>query len=384
MWAESTDASESPPLRGGYTTGAYATACALAAAKHLFNDCPNYLSTIYLPTKPSGKLEKEISLPIHECYSLNHKTFYASAIKNAGDDPDVTHGAKIFVIVRLIPRFSSSYHVRFVSAKGVGTVTKKGLPLNIGEAAINPVPRFMIKQHLEWLARDKKYSGAFEVSVGIENGESLALKTMNGKIGILGGLSILGTSGLVRPFSCSAWVASITQSIDIAIANGMQRIFPCTGNMSERFVKNQFPQYFKDHKDLAIIEMGDLAGVVLKYVKKTNISQLSLVGGFGKISKLANGHLNLHSKASKVDFSHLAEGARSLGADRDLTQEILSANTGIEVLSICQKPKIPIATWVCQQASLKIREIIPETITLDVFVVDRNGNLLGHCLGSNN
>jgi len=291
-----------------------------------------------------------------------------STIKDAGDDPDVTHGARVFVELSL----RSQPGVGFSAAAGVGTVTRNGLVLAVGEPAINPVPRKMINAHLSALAEECNYQGGFEVAVGVEGGETLALKTMNGRLGILGGLSILGTTGIVRPFSCSAYIASIHQGIDVAKANGITHIAATTGSTSERFIQQQYQL-----TEMALIEMGDFVGGVLKYLKRAPVGKLSIAGGFGKISKLAAGHLDLHSGKSAIDLEFLAELAVAQGADSSIEAKIKRANTSIEALQYCQQSNINLADAVCQRALNKARSIVPEGIALEVWAVDRQGQPVG-------
>ncbi|MDH5302435.1 MAG: cobalt-precorrin-5B (C(1))-methyltransferase, partial [Gammaproteobacteria bacterium] len=247
------------PLRTGFTTGACATACALAAARLLLGGESTEVVTIILP---KGQ-QPEFSL--HAC-ELQGDRGYAATIKDAGDDPDVTHGALVQVWVELIPA-----GIEFMAGAGVGMVTRAGLPIPPGEPAINPVPRNMINEHLQDLAAASGYGGGFRVTIGVENGAELATKTMNPRLGIVGGLSILGTTGIVRPFSCSAYIASIHQAMDVAKANGINHIAACTGNSSEIAARKLYGL-----PDMALIEMGDFVGAVLKYLKKTPFQRVSL------------------------------------------------------------------------------------------------------------
>ena len=289
-------------------------------------------------------------------------------IKDAGDDPDVTHGAKVFVNLAL----TDEPGIQLKAGEGVGTVTRDGLALAVGEPAINPVPRQMIQQHLEDIAAEYSYSGGFVVSVGVEKGEALAQKTMNPRLGILGGLSILGTTGIVRPFSCAAYIASIHQGIDVALANGLQHVAATTGNTSEEAIRTLYGL-----PEMALIEMGDFAGAVLKYLKQKPVQKLSLCGGFGKLSKLANGHLDLHSRASSVDFQQLADLAKQAGADEALQDSVRKANTSIEALKLCQQHSIDLAAGVCDAALRQARKIVPAEVELEVWAVDRQGRFIG-------
>ena len=399
MWPETSE--QTKPLRTGLTTGSCATACSLAAARCLLAGEMLTSISITLPTKKTSSVAKEVSLEV-SVETLSKSAAKAYTVKDAGDDPDVTHGATIFVTVTLL----SVPEVVFKADKGVGTVTRDGLTLAVGEPAINPVPRQMIKEHLTKLAQFHEYEGGFEVAVGVENGEAIALKTMNPKLGILGGLSILGTTGIVRPFSCAAWIASIHQGIDVATVNGLKHIAATTGNTSEQAIKAKYPEETCEPddgvpadkarldmtrsdmalSDMALIEMGDFAGAVLKHLRKlgdegcASLQKVTLCGGFGKITKLANGHMDLNSRVSAIDLPHIAVVAKSVGADEALQQNIRDANTTIQALNLCKDEAIPLADAICALAHQKAREYIPSSVQLDVWAIDRKGNFVGCCL----
>ena len=363
MWPESTE--QTRPLRSGLTTGCCATACSIAAASFLLKETLNKQASVKLP---GGKL---VLLDIVSTELVSHKggvSARSATIKDAGDDPDVTHGAKVYVVLTL----QATEGVTFKAAEGVGTVTRAGLVLAVGEPAINPVPRKMITEHLLALADELNYQGGFEVAVGVEQGEKLALKTMNGRLGILGGLSILGTTGIVRPFSCSAYIASIHQGIDVAKANGFTHIAATTGSTSEKFITE-----FYHLNDMALIEMGDFVGAVLKYLKRVPVNKLSIAGGFGKMSKFAAGNLDLHSAKSAIDFDFLASLAVAAGADKSLENKIKQCNTSIEALQHCLLENINLADIVCERALQKAKSILPATIQVDIWAVDRQGKQVG-------
>ena len=390
MWEESKE--DLKPLRTGLTTGSCATACSVACAEYLLGGQQLKSVSITLPSKPRGNVKRVIfELTGHELIAENVIRF--QVIKDAGDDPDVTHGATVFVELMLLKKRQTQNakdshnrkidtksqtqskiqnHVYFKAAEGVGTVTREGLSLAVGEPAINPVPRQMITQHLQEISEKYHYTGDFQVAIGVENGEMIAQKTMNPRLGILGGLSILGTTGVVRPFSCAAWVASIYQGIDVAKANGLNHIAASTGNSSEAAIKEHYQL-----SDMALIEMGDFAGAVLKHLKKAPVEKLSICGGFGKITKLANGYLNLNSRESSIDFQQLADIAKQQGANQQLQEDILSANTSIEVLSMCQKQQIDLAKSVCEQALSKAKSIVPNSVEIEVWAINRQGEFIG-------
>ncbi|AXF10809.1 cobalt-precorrin-5B (C(1))-methyltransferase [Paraburkholderia graminis] len=349
------------PLRSGYTTGSCATATSLAAARLLLAGVVSDIAEIVLPKG------EHVPMPLVFC-RLTDDGAEAGTIKDAGDDPDVTHGAVVFARVRLVAEAG----VVFRAGPGVGTVTRAGLTLAVGEPAINPVPRQMMTAHLAELAAEHGYRGGFEVTIGVEGGEALALKTMNPRLGILGGLSILGTTGIVRPFSCSAYIASIHQGIDVARANGYTHVAACTGNASEDAMRAHYGL-----PDIALIEMGDFVGAVLKHMKRAPVERLSICGGFGKLSKLAAGHLDLHSRNSSIDLERLAVWAAEHGADDALQAAIRAANTSQQAVALAHAQQVPLADIVCEHALRVAREIVPPQVSVETFAIDRQGKLIG-------
>lgn len=353
------------PLRRGFTTGACATATTLAAARLLLLDQQNLAVDISLPKG------RRVAFKLEDCTRLGPQRARASTIKDAGDDPDVTHQACIFAEVAL----SALRGVRFHAAAGVGRVTRDGLSIAVGEAAINPVPRQMMTAHLNQLAEECGYGGGFEVSIGVIDGENIARKTMNGRLGIVGGLSILGTTGIVRPFSCAAYIASIHQSIDVAHANGITQIAASTGSTSEAAIQNHLGL-----EPLALVEMGDFAGAVLKHLRKVPMQKLSICGGFGKISKMAAGHVSLHSQDSAIDFIWLAKIAHELGANAALLEKIHRANTSLEALKHCQQAALPLANKISQLARTTALKAAQNKVAITVYCVDKAGNIVGDSL----
>ncbi|MBN3729153.1 cobalt-precorrin-5B (C(1))-methyltransferase [Burkholderia sp. Ac-20379] len=362
-------AEQPAPLRSGYTTGSCATATSLAAARLLLTGQAGETSAIVLPKG------QHVTMRLVYCRRAPAgtaadaaDTAEAGTVKDAGDDPDVTHGAVVYARVTL----AAQPGVRFHAADGVGTVTRPGLTLAVGEPAINPVPRRMMTEHLLQLAAEHGYAGGFEVAIGVEGGAALALKTMNPRLGIVGGLSILGTTGIVRPFSCSAYIASIHQGIDVARANGVAHIAACTGNASEDAMRAHYGL-----PEIAMIEMGDFAGAVLKHLRRAPVARVSLCGGFGKFSKLAAGHMDLHSRHSSIDLPQLAGWAADAGADAALQQAMLAANTSQQALALAHAAGVPLGDAVCAQALAVARAIVPDGVAVEVFAIDRQGGFVG-------
>ncbi|WP_247888955.1 cobalt-precorrin-5B (C(1))-methyltransferase, partial [Azospirillum brasilense] len=315
-------------LRRGWTTGACATAAARAACGALFSgDFPDPVTV----TLPGGQT------PAFALAWTERGDGWAAAgvVKDAGDDPDVTHGA---LIRARVSRAEPGQGVVFRAGEGVGTVTRPGLPVPVGEPAINPVPRAMIRQAVTEAAALAGEAPDIVVEVSVENGEALARRTMNPRLGILGGLSILGTTGIVVPYSCAAWIASIQRGVDVARAAGLGHVAACTGDTSEKAVVARYG--LPEH---ALLDMGDFAGGTLKYLRRHPIPRLTLCGGFAKFGKLARGLLDLHSKRGSVDLDWLADRMAELGATPEAVAEARSANTAAQVLSIAKEAGLPLA-----------------------------------------
>ncbi|GAN90140.1 cobalamin (vitamin B12) biosynthesis protein cobalt-precorrin-6A biosynthesis protein CbiD [Gluconobacter frateurii M-2] len=300
-------------------------------------------------------------------HGFNENGAWAAVVKDAGDDPDVTHGALIHAAVRERPEGSG---ITFVAGAGVGTITRPGLPLPPGEPAINPVPRQMITRALEDVSGPDV---SVEVTVSVENGVALAQKTLNSRLGILGGLSILGTTGIVVPFSCSAWIDSIHRGIDVARALNLSHLAATTGNVSERAV-----QALYGLPETALIEMGDFAGGVLKYIRRHPVPRLTIGGGIAKITKLAQGRMDLHSKRGSADMPALAALATAAGAGADLAEAIAVAPTVAEAFLLASHAEIPLGDHIAQAARQFALSVLEGSdVVLDVLVFDRQGQCVG-------
>ena len=349
-------------LRRGWTTGACAAAAAKAAYKALLTGSFPDPVTITLPRgeTPAFALATE---------RLGDGAATAGIVKDAGDDPDVTHGALIEVTVRA---GAPGAGVVFRAGPGVGTVTREGLPLPPGEPAINPVPRRMTTEAIVGIARTHGGSGDVEVTVSVADGERLAARTWNPRLGIVGGLSILGTTGIVVLYSCAAWIESIHRGIDVARAAGETTVAGCTGSTSE--AATQALLGLPGH---AMIDMGDFAGGMLKYLRNHPVPRAVIGGGFAKIAKLAQGHLDLHSGRSQVDLDWLAGVARTCGADAAACARIAAANTAAEALAVAEQAALPIADRVAAKARETALATVGAGIEIGILVYDRSGNLRG-------
>ncbi|GGP71778.1 cobalt-precorrin-5B (C(1))-methyltransferase [Saccharothrix coeruleofusca] len=345
-------------LRYGWTTGACATAATTAAYTALLTgEFPDPVRV----ELPKGRTP-EFALAREE---LRGGQATAAVVKDAGDDPDVTHGALVSVTVR---HGEPGTGVVFRAGPGVGTVTKPGLPLPVGEPAINPVPRRMMREHVARVAAAHGGTGDVVVEVSVEHGEELAKRTWNPRLGILGGLSILGTTGVVVPYSCSAWIDSIRRGIDVARAAGYHHVAGCTGSTSEK-VAAQVHGLPED----ALLDMGDFAGAVLKYLKRHPVDRLTIAGGIGKLSKLADGHLDLHSGRSQVNHDYLA----SL-VPPELAEAVRGANTALGALQLCQEAGVPLGDMVAAGAKATAEGVLRGSpVAVDVIVIDRAGGIVG-------
>nr|WP_241665572.1 cobalt-precorrin-5B (C(1))-methyltransferase [Pseudoroseomonas oryzae] len=353
------------PLRRGWTTGACAAAAAKAAYAALRGGAFPDPVRITLPRgeQPAFALAEHALLPGGGAM--------AAVVKDAGDDPDVTHGALIRATVRRLPPGSG---VVFAAGEGVGTVTLPGLPLPVGEPAINPAPRAMIRAALAEIASEG-ITGAeadAHVEISIPGGARIAERTMNPRLGILGGLSVLGTTGVVVPYSCAAWIHSIHRGIDVARALGLDHLAGATGSTSEAAIRQ-----LDNLPEQALIDMGDFVGGMLKYLRAHPVPRVTVAGGLAKLTKLAQGRLDLHSRRGTVDLEALAALAREAGADAALAARIAAANTALEAFTLAQGQGIALPAAVAARAREVARQVVAGTgIAVDVALFGRDGALL--------
>ena len=350
-------------LRRGWTTGACAAAAASAALRGLLGGSFNEQITIELPRGQTPTFSLETT-------RLADGVAAASVIKDAGDDPDVTHGAEIIAEVRY---GAPGAGVTFEAGDGVGTVTLPGLPLAVGEPAINPAPRRIITDNLTRIAKAQNADADVVVRISIPGGETLAERTMNGRLGIQGGLSVLGTTGIVIPFSCASWIHSIHRGIDVARASGIDHIAAATGSTSEAAVRNKYGL-----ADTALIDMGDFAGGMLKYLRSNTVPRLTIAGGFAKLTKLSQGHMDLHSSRSSVDFARLADTLQAMGANREQVTATRDANTAMAVLEIAAAANLPLANRIAAGTREAALAALSGGTEIEVLIYDRRGDQVGY------
>ncbi len=343
-------------LRTGYTTGACAAAATKAAVQALIQQHPVAQSTIHLP------VGRDVTFTIHRCEIQTNEAF-CSVIKDAGDDPDVTHGAEV------CSRVSWSEQYELAGAEGVGTVTRPGLGLEVGGPAINPVPRKMIAEAVAAVT-----DRPVRVEISVPRGEEMARKTLNGRLGIVGGISILGTTGIVRPYSTASWRASVEQAVDVAAAGGISEVLLSTGGRSEKFSQALFPELL----ELAFIEMGEFTGHALKRCAAHHIRRATLAGMIGKLSKIAQGHFMTHVAGNKVDPEFLAELALESGASPELAEQVRQANTARHAQELIQPAGLPsFFEAICQRASQRSIALVKGAVEVETVMFDFDGKVLG-------
>lgn len=285
------------PLRSGYTTGACATAASKAALLGLLGrDIPSLIPIRF----PNGET---LSLPVADV-QWGEESVSAIVVKDAGDDPDVTHGHRIVSTIR----FSSHPGIHFLQGEGVGKVTLPGLGLEIGEPAINKVPRQMMEQELSAL-----YQGGLDVTISVPDGRELAKRTFNPQLGIVDGISIIGTSGIVRPFSSEAFVEAIRREIEVAQALGCTHLVINSGAKSERYLKIEFPDLLPQ----AFVHFGNFIGETLRIADELHIPEVTMGIMIGKAVKLAEGFLDTHSKKVVMNKAFLKQLAIKSGCSQE-------------------------------------------------------------------
>ncbi|MCO5734505.1 cobalt-precorrin-5B (C(1))-methyltransferase [Rhizobium sp. SSA_523] len=347
-------------LRRGWTTGTCAAAAAKAACLALTGHGFPDLVEVTLP----GGQRPGFALALEE---QGQGFARAGIVKDAGDDPDVTHGALIIATLRSGPPGAG---IRFFAGQGVGMVTRPGLAIAPGEPAINPVPRQMIRAAIAEVVGE---GADFDVEISIPEGENLAQKTLNPRLGILGGLSVLGTTGIVIPFSCSAWIHSIWRGIDVARAEGLVHVAGATGMTTEKAV-----QAHHGLPETALLDMGDFVGGMLKYLRKHPVPRVTVAGGVAKMTKLSQGMLDVHSKRGLADLEALADVAVEAGAAADLSDSIRRANTVAQAFQLALEAGLALGDLIAARAwQTAAGALRSDHIALEILIFDRNGKLVG-------
>lgn len=352
-------------LRTGFTTGACAAAATKAAMEALLTQRAPDVAIIRLPIPTHQEVR---FLP--QGWRLSTTEAYCEVVKDAGDDPDVTHGALICATVRW--RNEPGLLIR--GGGGVGVVTRPGLGLEVGGPAINPVPRRMITTSVEEVVSTLLETQGVEITISVPTGEELAKKTFNPRLGILGGISILGTTGIVHPYSTASWRASVVQAVEVAAANECRTLVLSTGGTTEEFAKRLFP----DWPEMAFVEMGIFTGAALKAAVRVGIQKVILSGQMGKFSKIAQGHMQTHVAGNRVDTEYLADIAAHHGAAPTVRATILAANTARHVGEILSATGlVSVFDELCAEVCRHCRAYVKERLAVEAIMFDYDGSIRG-------
>jgi cobalt-precorrin-5B (C1)-methyltransferase len=361
-------------LRGGYTTGAAAAAAARAAVRRLLGAQPFSDIEITLPNGQQATFalaRLEFAAVCQQASPLGEAVI-AGVIKDAGDDPDCTHGLEI----QCQARWHSEPGLHLKGGQGVATVMLPGLELSVGEAAINPVPRAnilaMVSLEVERSQTPLRAAG-IELTISVPHGEVVAKETSNERLGLIGGISILGTRGTVKAYSTSAFAASVRQAIQIAAANGLQQVVLTTGSRSEQAAMPLFSQL----PELAFIQAGDFIGIGLRAAKRYGLKQVSLVVMIGKMAKLVSGRMMTHVSGHAIDFAQLAIWAEQENLAPSLCQAIATARTGRHVLDLLREQRAEhYLARLCTEAQVQASRYVAGALEVDVQLIDFDGRVL--------
>ncbi len=349
-------------MRTGFTTGACAAAAAKAATRVLVRGVLLSEIETTLPNR------QRVTFALKRCERHGDRAV-ASVVKDAGDDPDCTNGAELVAAVEL--RAEPGVEIR--GGAGVATVTKPGLGLEVGGPAVNPVPRRNVTEMVEEELREGSYPGAIVV-ISVPGGEEMARQTLNSRLGLIGGISILGTTGIVRPYSTAAYKASVIQAIDVACERDHRLLVVTTGGKSEAYAMALHP----DIPEEAFIQMGDFVGITLRHCARRGIERVVIVGMVGKLSKMADGKMQTHRAGSEVSMELLASLAAELHASDEVCTRIRGANTARHVLEICAaEGLLGIASLICRRVVEHGERYAGGGLRVRAELVDFNGVLLG-------
>ena len=357
-----TDTESKKKLRTGFTTGSCATASSKAGILSIINQKKIEQIDIILPKR------SRLDIQINSC-EFTTNSAKCSVIKDGGDDPDVTHGAEIFVDVELTDNIGK---IEIDGGEGVGRVTKPGLGLEIGSAAINPTPKKMILENVTEISKEILEKNGIMIKVSVPKGKELGPKTDNPRIGIMGGISILGTSGIVIPYSTASFAAAIRQQIAVVSSMNDDNVVLTTGGRSEDFARAIIE--LPDH---SFIQMGDFSGYTIKQCAKQGLKKAYVAGFIGKLAKMAAGVKQTHVKGGKVDMKFLSELAKRCDAKSDTISKILGANTARNVQEIIMEDEVKgFFDEVTKEACNQMRQHSEEKIPVEVILFDFDGKVL--------
>lgn len=352
-------------LRHGYTTSANAAAAAAAATAALLTGRPVTEIAIDLPA------ERNVTFAIVRCEfdvpAAGHVT--CATIKDAGDDPDVTHGAEIAATVS----WQETPGILLTGGVGVGIVTRPGLPVPVGEPAINPGSQRLIRRAVEAVAGSVLGERGLKVVISVPRGEEIARATLNPKLGIVGGISILGTDGIVRPYSQAAYRAGIYAELKVAAAAGLRTVVLATGVRSAEYARGRDPAL----SELACVQVGDHVGYALNQARRLGFARAIVSTMVGKASKLAQGRMQTHVSEGDVDLDFLAAIARQLGADEETTAAVARGNTAHHVQVILRRAGIVgLEQRLAELAATHAAAAVGEALAIEVWLWSVGGELL--------
>ena len=352
-------------MRTGYTTGSCATAATRIALLCLLGEPVPETVTIALP------VGEQATFAVHHHEYQSDGSSAASVIKDAGDDPDVTHGAQICATVS----WSERPGIEIDGGVGVGRVTKPGLGLEVGTAAINAVPRSMIEGVARELLSEYGETRGLHILISVPDGLERSRKTLNARLGVLGGISILGTTGIVKPYSTAAYKASISKAVDVAVAcEHAQHIVLTTGSRSEKFARR-----YISLPEEAYIQMGEFTGHGLKDCASKGVQEITLVGMIGKLSKIGDGRMQTHVAGAEVNLNSLAAVAESCGGDATLVEQVLHANTARHFQELMMEHNLlSVFPTICERARQVSEKYIHDKAKVDVLMCDFDGSFLGY------
>ena len=354
-------------LREGFSTGSCAAAAAKAATTALLRGAVPAEVTIDLP------IGRQATFAVHGG-EIEGDVARCSVVKDAGDDPDCTHGAEIVAEVRL----RGEPGVGVDGGEGVARVTKGGLGIPIGAAAITRVPQRMIAESVAAALAAGEHPGGAEILIVVPGGLEMAKKTLNHRLGLLGGISILGTSGIVKPYSTAAYKVSIVNAIDVAIAEGLTEVVVTTGGKSEEYAQRIWPL-----PETAFVQMGDWVGFTLTYCRKKQLAKVDIAGMIGKLSKVADGEFYTHARQSAVNLEGLAEIAASLGAAEAVVEQIRRGNTAREAQEIALAHGVAgFFDRIAERVARNCRDYVERTLVVETVLTDADGVVLGRALAA--
>jgi cobalt-precorrin-5B (C1)-methyltransferase len=353
--------------RKGFTTGACSAAAARAAAIGLVTGhVPEQVESLL----PNGQ---RVKFEVTDGF-LDKNQAHAVVVKDAGDDPDCTHQAHLTVDIEYLPE--QSEHIILSGGDGVGTITMRGLGLEVGGPAINPVPRKNIIDNIREVASELLQHQGLKVTISVPDGEKMAKKTLNDRLGIINGISILGTTGIVHPYSTAAFRASVVQGVEVAARQQLDTIVLTTGGRTEKFTIRQLPEL----EPACFVQMGDFLGPALDAAKKSGIAHIIIGGMVGKITKMAQGEIITHARRNPVNTQLLADIAAVVGAKAEICQAISDGETA-RFAGECME-ELGLSDAFYQELSKRVVDTLkaryPDTFKYTILMCDFDGEKISH------